>query len=639
MTEARGRPADKDVSGSTRRTHDEWWQTGVVYQVYPRSFADSNGDGVGDLNGVRDRLDYLEWLGIDAVWLSPIFRSPMADFGYDVADYRDVDPLFGTLADLDGLVAALHRRGMRLLLDLVPNHTSDQHPWFMDSRTSRAAAHRDWYIWRDPRRDGSPPNAWIASFGGSAWEWDEATGQYYFHSFLKEQPDLNWANPEVRAAMYDVMRFWFGRGIDGFRIDVVNLLAKRYELVPLPESTPIDASLATDPARFPLALARQRWAASPAIYSIIRQFRAVADDFDDRVLVGEIWLPIRRLVKFYGRDLSGLHMPFNFQMITTPWTPLAIHAAISSYEGALPPGAWPNWVMGNHDKTRIATRIGVAQARVAALLLLTLRGTPTMYYGDELGMVDFAVPHDEQRDPQGLKGGESRDPERTPMRWNETAGAGFSTATPWLPVGRDVRSVNVEAEREDNRSILSLYRRLLALRHQETALNAGAWRDLGLTDRLIAFERSSGDRRFLVAANLTSSPAPLPQTCAGKRGRVLLSTLDDADSRQFEDLEQLAPDEAVVVLLADEAYAGTGTRAPGTSSSLPTDSSAARTAAVRRAALGVPTSSITAWRPVVSTQSNSSPGEVSTRGVFGCTSRNSSIRSCSDSLSPVDQTS
>ena len=264
----------------------------MLYQVYPRSFLDSNGDGVGDLAGIRARLDYLENLGVDAVWLSPIFRSPMADFGYDVASYREIDPIFGTLADLDELVAALHARGMKVILDLVPNHTSSEHPWFLDARSSRGAEHRDWYIWRDARPDGSPPNAWIAAFGGSAWERDEQTGQYYFHSFLKEQPDLNWANPQVRAAIYDVMRFWFRRGVDGFRIDVINLLAKRLELIPLANSIAIDQSLFDGTDRALGFLTKQRWAATPGIYPIIRQIRAVADEFDDRVLIGELWMPI-----------------------------------------------------------------------------------------------------------------------------------------------------------------------------------------------------------------------------------------------------------------------------------------------------------------------------------------------------------
>ena len=528
-------------------THGKWWERGVVYQVYPRSFRDSNADGVGDLRGVNASLDYLHWLGIDAVWLSPMFRSPMADFGYDVADYEDVDPLFGSLADLDELIAELHRRDMRLLLDLVPNHTSNEHPWFTDSRTSRSAKHRDWYLWRDARDDGSPPNAWITAFGGSAWEWDARTGQFYFHSFLKEQPDLNWANPAVRAAMHDVMRFWLRRGVDGFRIDVVQLLAKRFELATLPAEVRIDMAAISDPGLSASAFWRQPWAASTAIYPIIRGLRGVVDEFDDRVLVGEIWLPIRRLMRFYGRELSGLHLPFNFQLITTRWRAPAVHRVVAAYEGALPAGAWPNWVLGNHDRSRIASRVGTAQARVAAVLLLTLRGTPTLYYGDELGMTDVAVPPDAQRDPQGLRGGESRDPERTPMRWDSSPLAGFSAAQPWLPIGPDVASVNVAAERDDPDSMLSLHRRLLELRRAEPALNIGEWHDLGNTSATVAYLRSDGARRFLIAANLTGTPAPTPDGAAGLSGRVRISTVHRASGDRHAPADGLAANEALVV--------------------------------------------------------------------------------------------
>jgi alpha-glucosidase len=541
--------AGKDLSVSAVSTHAAWWQSGVVYQVYPRSFQDSNADGVGDLRGVISRLDYLESLGVDAVWLSPIFRSPMADFGYDVAEYRDVDPMFGTLNDLDALIAELHARRMHLLLDLVPNHTSNEHPWFLDSRSSRESEHRDWYIWRDARPDGSPPNGWVAAFGGSAWQWDEGTQQFYFHSFLAQQPDLNWKNPNVRAAMFDVMRFWFKRGVDGFRIDVVNLLAKRYELVPLADDVPIDTTIFGDAAREGLVLARQRWAASTAIYKLIGQLRSVADEFSDRVLVGEIWLPVRRLVRFYGRDLRGLQMPFNFQLITIPWTPLALHHAIAEYEAALPQGAWPNWVVGNHDRSRIATRVGAAQARVAALLLLTLRGTPTMYYGDEIGMTDVPVPVDMRRDPQGLRGGESRDPERTPMRWDGSPTGGFTTATPWLLVGEDVGAINVKAESDDDRSMLSLYRRLLALRREERALNVGEWRDLGRNDAAIAYLRSDGERRFMVVANLTDKPCAVPVAARDCGGRVVLSTVDPNASGRFDPSGQMAANEAMLVIV------------------------------------------------------------------------------------------
>ena len=397
-----------------------WWQRGVVYQVYPRSFQDSNGDGVGDLVGIRQRLDHLEWLGVDAVWLSPIFRSPMADFGYDVADYRDVDPLFGTLADLDALIADMHQRGMHLLLDFVPNHTSSEHPWFLDARSSRDAEHRDWYIWRDPRPGGEPPNAWQSAFLGSAWEWDEATGQYYFHSFLKEQPDLDWTNGAVREAMKDVLRFWFRRGIDGFRVDVVNLLAKGPELASVDDHDEHD-----------------KWGDEPAVHPLMRELRAVADEFDEKVLIGEIYLPPSELVTFYGKALDEIHLPFNFGLLELKgWTAQTVCDAVVEYDRALPPKAWPNWVLGNHDRPRVATRLGPAQARVATMLLLTLRGTPTLYYGDAIGMVEVDLPRSAWRDPQGLRGGPTRDGCRTPMVWDSTPLGGFTTGTPWLPMAQ-----------------------------------------------------------------------------------------------------------------------------------------------------------------------------------------------------------
>jgi alpha-glucosidase len=508
-----------------------WWQRGTIYQVYPRSFQDSSSDGVGDLRGIEQRLDHLHWLGVDAIWLSPIFPSPMADFGYDVADYTDIDPLFGTLADLDALLAAVHSRGMRLLLDFVPNHTSDRHPWFLDARSSRSAEHRDWYIWRDPLPGGKPPNDWQSAFLGSAWEWDVTTGQYYFHSFLKEQPDLDWSNPAVRAAMADVLRFWFRRGVDGFRIDVINLLAKRRELLP------------------PRPAARPTWGDERHIQQRIGELRSVADEFEDRVLVGEIWLPLKQLVAYYGTDLGGLHLPFNFQLLDLPWLAARIARAIRSYEGLLPPGAWPNWVLGNHDRPRIASRLVAAQARVAAMLLLTLRGTPTIYSGDEIGMADVPVPPDQQRDPQGLRGGRSRDPERAPMRWHGGPNAGFTDGTPWLPISSAAETVNVEAQRDSPSSMLALQHRLLELRRSEPALNSGAWQEVGTTRSALAYLRTGGARRFLVALNLADRSTRLPRAAADLRGEVLISTLLPEKGGRFDGGQQLAPNEGLVVAL------------------------------------------------------------------------------------------
>jgi alpha-glucosidase len=508
-----------------------WWEPSVIYQVYPRSFADSNGDGIGDLHGITQRLDYLARLGIDAIWLSPIFRSPMADFGYDVADYTDVDPMFGSLADLDALVAAAHGRGIKVLLDFVPNHTSNLHPWFLQSRSSRSDPRRGWYIWRDASPGGGPPNAWQSVFGGSAWEWDEATGQYYFHSFLAEQPDLDWENPAVRDAMHDVLRFWFRRGIDGFRIDVIQLLAKRRELLPMRPGQ------------------RQVWSDLRHVQDHVAGIRRVADEFSGRVLIGEIWLPLKGLVAFYGTNLTGLQLPFNFALITVPWSAAPIASAIARYEALLPAGAWPNWVLGNHDRSRIASRVGYAQARVAAMLLLTLRGTPTLYYGDELGMRDADIPPAAMRDPEGLRGGKSRDPERTPMRWDGSENGGFTTGQPWLPMGDDVATINVVAERLDAGSMLELHRRLLALRRAEPALSVGDWAHITAEGDLLAYERRAANgARFVVALNLGHREL----TADVGRGQIVLSTALDRDGETVHAPLHLRPNEGVVVKAAEK---------------------------------------------------------------------------------------
>jgi alpha-glucosidase len=369
-----------------------WWQRGIIYQIYPRSFMDGNGDGTGDLPGIIGRLDYLEWLGVDAIWISPIFPSPMADFGYDISDYTSVDPLFGTLHDFDRLLAEAHRRGLRVLLDYVPNHTSDRHPWFLESRSSRDNPRRDWYIWRDPSPGGGVPNNWLSAFGGSAWEWDARTGQYYLHTYVKEQPDLNWAHPEVEAGMLDVLRFWFDREVDGFRIDALRQVAKD----PAFRDNPPNPDWTPDQRPYNSLLPVYS-ADRPENLEVVRRFREVTDSYPDRVLIGELWVPIERLMVCYG--VRGLHLPFNFHLITTPWKARSVSALIDQYEAALPSGAWPNWVLGNHDRSRVGSRVGPAQARVAAMLLLTLRGTPTLYNGDEIGLQDVSIPPDAVRDP------------------------------------------------------------------------------------------------------------------------------------------------------------------------------------------------------------------------------------------------
>ncbi len=528
-----------------RRWH--WWQRGVIYHIYPRSFADSNHDGIGDLEGIRQRLDYLVWLGVDAIWLSPIFPSPMADFGYDISDYYDVDPIFGTLADLDRLIADAHARGLKVILDFVPNHTSDQHPWFRESRSARDHPRRNWYIWADPAPDGGPPNNWRSVFGGSAWEFDPATGQYYLHTFLKEQPDLNWRNPEVRAAMFDVLRFWFERGVDGFRIDALRFLIKDEHLrnnPPNPDYTPDQPPFNE---LIPAYSADQY-----ELHEILAAMRHVTDAFGERVLIGEMYIPISRLVTYYGcRHERELHFPFNFQLLLIPWTARHVAATIDTYEGLLGPDDWPNWVLSNHDHPRVATRVGEAQARVAAMLLLTLRGTPTIYYGDEIGLADVPIPPERRQDPleRTIGPGAGRDPCRTPMPWDAGPYAGFSTVEPWLPLNADYETRNVAAQREDPRSMLRLYRELLLLRRAEPALAIGDYQPLGVTTDVLAYERSAGGRRLAIVLNFSGHEQGFRPSREPLEGRILLSTHLDRDGEPVRGSLLLRPNEGCIVAL------------------------------------------------------------------------------------------
>ena len=522
-----------------------WWQRGVLYQIYPRSFQDGNGDGVGDLPGIISRLDYLVWLGVKALWLSPIYPSPMVDFGYDVSDYCDIDPLFGRLADLDRLIEAAHQRDLRVIMDFVPNHSSDQHPWFQESRASRSSPKRDWYIWHDPASDGGPPNNWMANFGGSAWTWDEAAGQYYYHAFLPEQPDLNWRNPEVRVAMHDVLRFWLDRGVDGFRVDVVWQLIKDDRF----RDNPPNPGYSEDQAPYHRVLPVYT-TDRPEVHEVIAGMRQVLEEYDERLLIGEIYLPIERLVDYYGSELSGAHLPFNFQLIDSPWTAEDVAQIVQEYEQALPEGGWPNWVLGNHDKHRLGTRIGGEHLGVAAMLLLTLRGTPTIYYGEEIGMVDVPIPHDRVQDPleknlPGLNLG--RDPSRTPMQWDDSPQAGFSEGQPWLPVAEDFPARNVELQRHSRGSLLSLYRELIRLRASEDALLMGEYAPGAVRNDVFSFFRTYGDRRLLVCLNFGAEPETLDVSAQQVQGRILLSTRLDRQGEPVHGRVDLRENEGVLV--------------------------------------------------------------------------------------------
>jgi len=528
-----------------------WWRDGVIYQIYPRSFGDSNGDGVGDLEGIRRRLDHLAWLGVDAIWLSPFYPSPMADFGYDVADYCDVDPLFGTLADFDRLLADAHARGIRVLLDWVPNHTSDRHPWFVESRASRSSPKRHWYVWADPKPDGSPPNNWFSMFGGSAWELDAATGQYYMRSFLRQQPDLNWRDPELVRAMHGVLRFWLERGADGFRTDVGHRILKDPGLRDNPPNPDV-------PEKYRDGFFGQLHAHDenhPDVHPTFRALRRLLDTYGDRMMVGEIGLSDpAELAKYLGRG-DELHLAFYFPFLHSAWDAAAFRAQVERFEAVCPPEGWPTWVLSNHDVPRHASRyddpkLGGARARVAAMMLLTLRGTPFLYYGEEIGMRNVAIAEDQMQDPlaRTLHPRLCRDAERTPMRWETGApGCGFTTGVPWLPLGPQPPGTDVASQREDRTSLLWLYRDLLALRRASPALHRGSWRALHAPDGVLVYERRCHGEVMRVALNLSGEPKQLE--LGATRARSLLHTRPGApplaDARTLE----LGPCEGVVLAI------------------------------------------------------------------------------------------
>jgi alpha-glucosidase len=512
-----------------------WWQHGIVYEIYSRSFQDSNGDGVGDLNGILERLDYLVQLGIDAVWLSPIYPSPMADFGYDVADYCGIDPVFGTMEDFDRLLAEVHRRDLKMILDFVPNHTSDQHPWFLESRSSCENSKRAWYLWRDE------PNNWLSHFGGSGWEWDETTKQYYYHSFLKEQPDLNWRNPAVQEAMFDVLRFWLRRGVDGFRVDVMWLMIKDEQFRDNPPNPGYSPGQPSNNRGLPLYNSNR-----PEVHELVARMRVVVDEYHERVLIGEIYLPVEQLMTYYGKDLRGANLPFNFLLLQSAWSADAIAQIISEYDDALPAGAWPNWVLGNHDNTRIATRIGSRQARIAAMLLLTLPGTLTMYYGEEIGMTNAPISPDKVQDPAeknepGL--GLGRDPERTPMQWDSSASAGFTTGRPWLPIGTDYAEVNVVALEQHEASILHLYRKLIDLRRRRRTLIDGRMQSVSADKSVLRYERRGEGDRILMLLNMCMDPVRITI----ESGTILASTYFNRDGQKVSGVVEMKAAEGLVI--------------------------------------------------------------------------------------------
>lgn len=530
-----------------------WWQTEIIYQIYPLSFQDTNGDGKGDLRGILSRLDYLQSLNVGCLWLSPIFPSPMRDFGYDVADYCDIHPWFGTLADFDALLADVHARGMRLILDFVPNHTSSEHPWFVESRANRHNPKRSWYIWRDPAPGGGPPNNWLSFFGGPAWTLDETTGQYYLHQFDSTQPELNYRNPEVLNAMLTCMRFWLERGIDGFRVDVIWLLIKD-ELL---RDEPLDPGW--DGVNPHGRLRHVYTADQPEVHEVIRAMRSLLDRYGDRLLVGEVDLPPSRLMAYYGTHLDECHQPINFLLIHTPWRARAVRQAVNEYERVLPPGACPNWVLGNHDRPRLASRLGQAQARVATLLLLTLRGTPTWYYGDEIGLENGVIPMPLVRDPQALNQPAvaqvlGRDPQRTPMQWNSSPNAGFTPEgiKPWLPVSGDFAERNVERESRDPRSFLSFFRALTTVRQKAPALRLGDYAEVETeAEDVFAYRRFRGAESYLIVLNFAARTVCVNLGVLGEVADILLSTTMARTGRTALASLEVGPDEGLLLKAAD----------------------------------------------------------------------------------------
>jgi len=525
----------------------QWWRDAVVYQIYPRSFQDTNGDGVGDLAGITSRMEYLSWLGVDALWLTPITDSPDDDFGYDVRNYYNVHPALGDLASLDRLLEAAGRCEIRVVLDIVPNHTSDRHAWFKDARASRESAHRDWYVWAGPSRDGSLPNNWLSVFGGPAWEHDAATGEFYLHQFLPSQPDLNWWNPQVRDEFDRILRFWFDRGVAGFRIDTANKVVKDSLLRDNPPVRP------TDPLMQRRLGQRPAWTSSQSgVHEVWRRWRTVCREYEpERMLVGETWLfDLNEVARYYGAD-DELHMNFNFPFVYADFSAEALRGVVERTEAAFGGTRWPVWTASNHDVSRFPSRWCRGDRRrigMALIMLLTLRGTPFLYYGDELGMTDVAVPSDRTADPLSRRmpgQHRGRDPERTPMLWRPGPGAGFTVADvePWLPLGDS--QVSVDQQRDDQASTLHLCRDLIRLRHESSDLRSGDYTSLDTPDGVWAYRRGTGT---VVALNFRDGEVTVP----GVRGRILIASERAHDGTDVAGLLRLGPAEAVVVISGQE---------------------------------------------------------------------------------------
>lgn len=525
-----------------------WWRQAVFYQVYPLSFKDSDGDGYGDLPGLTSKLGYIsEILGVDAIWVSPFYRSPMTDWGYDISDHCEVDPIFGTLEDAQHLIEEVHRRGMRVIVDYVMNHTSNLHPWFVESRSSRNNPKRDWYVWRDGR-DGGPPTNWVSVFSGPAWSYDEETEQWYRHTYLSTQPDLNWRNPEVVEAMLEVGRFWLELGVDGFRVDAAHQMMKDPKERDNPPAPPDYPRPYKDMAEYDRFIHLYDFG-HPDVHEIHRAFRKMVDTYgNDALTIGEIHIfDLPEWASYYGESFDQLHMPFNFHLMAAEWSVPSLRGVIESVLWNVPVGGWTNWTLGNHDEQRLASRVPSGHERLAALLLLTLRGTPFLYYGDEIGMKQALVPVAQRRDPWGSNvEWLSRDGNRTPMQWEPGQTGGFTStdADPWLPIGPDYEELNVESQLEDADSLLNMYRRLLDLRKTSPALRIGSFlTHPSSSETVFAYRRESDTETVTVVLNFAFKP----QTVSVGRGQVVFSTLDPERSGRVGGSLDLAASEGVVV--------------------------------------------------------------------------------------------
>ena len=536
------------MSRSTNKSNHLWWRQAVFYHIYPLSFADSDGDGFGDLRGIISKLDYIsETLGVDALWLSPFFKSPMRDWGYDISDHTNVDPLMGTLADVVELIDEAHERGLKVILDYVPNHTSDQHPWFEESRSSKDSPLRDWYVWRDGR-NGAPPTNWVSVFGGPAWTYDDRTEQWYRHTFLPEQPDLNWRNPEIVDAMMEVLHFWLEKGVDGFRVDAAHQMMKdpqERDNPPAPRDYPRPWK---DMGEYDEFIHLYDFG-HPDVHTAHSRLRETVDEYGrDIVTVGEIHVfDLPEWASYYGEKLDQLHMPFNFHLMASDWDVPSLRATIEAVLWNVPVGGWTNWTLGNHDEIRLASRLPKGHERLAAVLLLTLRGSPFLYYGDELGLLQSEIREGAQRDPWGDNiPALNRDGARGPMPWSTGPNSGFCSieASPWLPMAESHETVNVETQLQDPSSILNMYRRLLALRSGSLALRLGSFlTHPSSTDDVFAYRRESDTETMTVVLNFSDEERSL----SINSGFVRFSTRDPERNDEVTSTLRLHPLEGVIV--------------------------------------------------------------------------------------------